>query len=111
LEKKSPSLDKVPRILDRSGNDILRGTSTQEEVGDLVEDVYSGFFAALSKLPADSSLPDIQISLNTTSGCCWASCRFCRLHQNLPYRVKEPRVVVSVTCNIAPKPPSTREAV
>ena len=101
LEKKSPSLDQVPRLLYRCGNDILRGTSTQEEVGDLAEDVYSDFFAAWSKLPADSSLPDIQISLNTTRGCCWASCRFCSLHQNLPYRVKEPRVVVSELRHLA----------
>ena len=62
LEKKSPSLDTVPRLLYRCGNDLLRGTSTPEEVGDLAEDVYSDFFTVLSKLPAASGLPDIQIS-------------------------------------------------
>jgi radical SAM superfamily enzyme YgiQ (UPF0313 family) len=101
LEEKSPSLDAIPRLLYRSGNNILASSSTQEEPYDLLEDVYADYFAALSKLPADTGLPDIRISLNTRRGCSWASCQFCNLHQNLPYRIKAPRVVVSELRHLA----------
>ncbi|MCX6552104.1 MAG: radical SAM protein [Acidobacteria bacterium] len=95
VERPDPDWNAVPRLLYRHGAAIVATTASARDLDPLGEDDYTDYFGAVSKMPPAEPPAGIQISLNTARGCPWAGCRFCSLHQNLPYRAKAPRLVVN----------------
>jgi radical SAM superfamily enzyme YgiQ (UPF0313 family) len=86
-------IEAVPRLVYRSGDELVVSQVDSPDTGPLIADDLSDFFTTREQLPSTSR--PVEVALNTVRGCYWGRCRFCNLHQNLSHRHKEPEQVVN----------------
>jgi len=94
LNKETPDLSLVPRLLFRNGNEFKKSITNKSEYLDFDNYLYPDYSDYVNSHPDRDEMDEVSIPINTIRSCHWSKCKFCDFNQGYKLRMRNPDCIV-----------------
>ena len=89
-----PVFSKVPRLIYRKGDRLLKSETSRSEYLDFENYLYPDYRDFAESYPYPDNMDEVNIPINTMRSCSWGKCKFCDFNHGYRLRMRSATCVV-----------------